>query len=366
MVRLIFISVVVIHGLLHLTGFAKEWSLGSQEGLSQKNLIDFSWSRSKVAGMFWLFCSIFFTASAILYLMRWESYWLLAGIALLMSQTLIIIYWQDARYGTIINVVILIALIFTAPAMSFEKMVEREIQSLKEHAKPGGIMITENSIARLPSNVRRWMHQSNVVGRENPNIVYVIQKGSMRSKPDGKWMPFEAQQYFSINPPSFVWDAKIKAASFIPIAGRDKYEDGKGNMLIKPLFLFTAANSSGKEIDESTLLRYMAEIAWFPQAAVSNYLKWESINDRQSRVTMSYEGVSASGIYHFNEDGNFAGFEAQRFYDRNGSYSKETWAVSAAGYKIIDNKFLPNSCQVTWRLKEGDFHWLNMEVTAVR
>ncbi|HEX8039943.1 MAG TPA: DUF6544 family protein, partial [Chryseosolibacter sp.] len=266
MVRLIFVSVIVLHGMLHLIGFAKEWSLSSHDGLSRKNLIDFSWRRSKAAGMFWLFTGILFTASAVFYLTRWESYWLVAAIAILMSQTLIIIYWQDARYGTIINVAILIALVFTAPAMAFEKMAEREIASLKRHATPDRVMITENTIANLPLSVRRWMHRSNVVGKENANIVCVVQKGSMRTRPDGKWMPFQAREYFSINPPSFVWTAKANAAPLIPIAGRDKYEDGKGNMLIKPLFLFTAADRSGDEIDESTLLRYMAEIAWFPHA----------------------------------------------------------------------------------------------------
>lgn len=365
MVRLIFVSVIVLHGMLHLIGFAKEWSLASHDGLSGKNLVDFSWRRSRAAGMFWLFTGILFMATAAFYLTRWESYWLFAAIAILMSQTLIIIYWQDARYGTFINVAIVIALVFTAPAMAFEKMAEREVAILKRRATPERILITENTIASLPLSVRRWMHRSNVVGKENANIVCVVQKGTMRTRPEGKWMPFQAREYFSINPPSFVWMAKTRAAPLIPIAGRDKYQDGKGHMLIKPLFLFTAADRSGDEIDQSTLLRYLAEMAWLPQAAVSKYLKWESLGELRSRVTMSYEGVSASGVYHFNADGTIARFEAQRYFDRGGVYSKEIWAVTVGGYKIIDNKFLPSSCQVTWKLKEGDFHWLDMEVAAV-
>jgi hypothetical protein len=249
--------------------------------------------------------------------------------------------------------------------MYFGKTVAQEVSSMRRAADANEKTVTEEMVAGLPGNVQRWMRTSNVVGRKTANVIRVTQKGSMRTKPDGKWMAFEAVQHFSIDPPAFVWSAKMEAAPLVTIAARDKFSDGKGNMLIKPLYLFTAANSTGSEIDQGTLLRFLAEMAWFPQAAVSNYLKWEFINDNLARVTMSYGGVTASGIYFFNDDGTFAGFEAMRYGDFDGTYRKEKWSIATTGYKTFNGIMIGNKNEVTWKLEEGDFKWLTVEITGM-
>ena len=59
----------------------------------------------------------------------------------------------------------------------------------------------------------------------------------MKLKVEQNWLPVEAKQYFSVQQPGFIWDADIKLAPLFHIAGRDKYFEGKGNMLIKILSL---------------------------------------------------------------------------------------------------------------------------------
>jgi hypothetical protein len=249
--------------------------------------------------------------------------------------------------------------------MHFDAVGKQESKTLQARATPIGPLITEEMISGLPRNVQRWMRQSGVVGKANPNIIHIKQKGNVRTKPDGKWMPFRAEQYFSIDPPSFVWDAKIDAAPLVHIAGRDKFEDGKGHMLIKPLSIFTAANSAGKEIDQGTLLRYLAEMAWFPQAAISDYLQWEAIDERRASVTMTYGGTTASGTYYFKENGDVTGFEALRYGDFDGNYRKELWSTSVTGYKTINGRRMGYASEATWKLKEADFKWMTLELTEI-
>jgi hypothetical protein len=187
----------------------------------------------------------------------------------------------------------------------------------------------------------------------------------MRTDSSGNWVPFDAEQYFTIDPPGFVWNAHIHTRKFIDIVGRDKYENGKGNMLIKAASLITIANSSGKEIDQGTLIRYMAEMMWFPHAAVRDYLDWKEIDSTHARATMSYGGITASGVYTFNEEGFPIGFEAQRYRDLNGKYTKETWSVAITDYTYFNGVAIGNKSEVTWKLKEGDFTWLKLEVTDI-
>ena len=187
----------------------------------------------------------------------------------------------------------------------------------------------------------------------------------MRTKPDAAWMPFTATQYFTIDPPAFVWSASVKAGSLVTIAGRDKYENGRGNMVIKPLYIFEAANSSGEQVDQGALLRYVAEMAWFPQAAVSDYLQWEAVGENEARVTMTYGGLSASGIYTFDNQGRVIGFHAKRYGDFDGISRKETWSVVTKEHRSLGSLYVGCVSEVTWKLQDGDFHWLSLEVKTL-
>ena len=365
MLRIIFASILVIHSLLHLIGVSKEWTTGPYGQRSDETLVNTSGNTSKITGAVWLLASILFLSGAAGFLLQKDWYWIPAAVALLISQILIMVDWQDAKYGTIVNIAILVVVVFSAAAMCFDRKVQREVDSIRHQAMKNDRMISEEMVSKLPKNVQRWMRESNVVGRKTRNVIRVLQKGSMRTKPESKWMPFEAIQYFSIEPPAFLWSANIKPAPLFTIAGRDKYQDGEGNMLIKPLYLFTAADSRGKEINQGTLLRYMAEMAWFPQAAASKYLQWEFIDDHHAKVTMDYGGTTASGIYVFNDDGGVAGFEALRFGDFEGDYRLEKWSVATTGYKNFNGILVGHKNEVTWKLKEGDFKWLKIEITTM-
>ena len=68
------------------------------------------------------------------------------------------------------------------------------------------------------------------------------------------------------------------------------------------------------------MLRYLGEIVWVPSAALSDYITWEEMDSTTARATMSYEGITASGIFKFDENGAFVSFEAGRYYYRKEGY----------------------------------------------
>src|SRR5665647_439903 len=101
--RIAFLVLVIVHGLIHLFGYVKAFGLSDVKQLTQ--------TISKPFGVIWLLAFIFFVIAAILFAFK-NNYWLLFGlIASVTSQVLIIFFWHDARFGTIANVIILIAAI---------------------------------------------------------------------------------------------------------------------------------------------------------------------------------------------------------------------------------------------------------------
>ncbi len=360
MVRIIFAIFIVLHGLIHVMGFMRAFNLATISQLTQ--------SISKPAGLLWFLTALLFLAVFIVFLINKEWWWMIAAPAILFSQLLIIFYWQDAKFGTIANVIILAATIVAIGNWQFHTMVQKELKSLANLTIPEKKVLTKEMIETLPLVVQKWMQRSNVLGKEIVQTVYLEQTGEMRTTPDSKWMPFEANQWFTTGEPGFIWIVDVKAAPGIHLKGRDKYEDGKGHMLIKLLSLFTVADATGSETDQGTLLRYLAEIIWFPSAAVYDYIKWEQIDPQTAKATMTFCGITASGFFKFDMNNDVISFEARRYFDRKDGATLEGWFIEADpdGYKEFNGIRIPARGTVTWRLKEGDYTWLKLEIEDIQ
>jgi len=268
----------------------------------------------------------------------------------------------------LIVIVVLLALFIAGSFIAkflFNQNVEKEIEEFFSKVENKDEIVTKTDISELPQNVQKWLEYSGIIGKEKITSVRLKQKADMRLEKDKPWMPVQAEQYFTLDEPGFIWKANIKAAPLIHITGRDKYENGKGNMLIKVLSIFTVADSQGKEIDQGTLLRYLAETMWFPTAALNEYLTWEEIDADNAKATMTYGEIMASGIFTFNDRGEVINFEAERYGEFDGETRLETWSIPVRDYKEFEGIRIPTKGAVTWKLDTGDFNWFNFEVTEV-
>ena len=100
-------------------------------------------------------------------------------------------------------------------------------------------------------------------------------------------------------------------------------------------------DAKGKEIDQGALLRYLGEIVWVPSAALSDYITREEMDSITARATMSYGGITASGIFKFDENGAFVSFEADRYYYRKEGSTLEKWVITAKNYKEFEGIRVP-------------------------
>jgi Flp pilus assembly protein protease CpaA len=98
--RIAFFLLLIVHGLIHLMGFVKAFGLSEMKELTQPI--------SKPLGILWLIVFLLFASVAVMYLFKYPYWWLFGLIAVFVSQTLIIYSWQDAKFGTIANAIILI------------------------------------------------------------------------------------------------------------------------------------------------------------------------------------------------------------------------------------------------------------------
>lgn len=365
--KIFLVTGIIFHGLLHFFGFARLWHIMKAKNFTESTLFLIPESVQKPLGLVWLGAMVLFLFAATA-MMRGRSYWMiLAAAAVLVSQTLIVIYWQDAKAGSLANVLLCVPLAIAFGSRRFDKSVAEEIVNLTlaGNKVTGNDSIIGALVKEMPECVQQWLNVSGANGQNSVHAVHLKQEGSMRTRPDGKWMPTAAEQYFDLKDPAFVWKAKVYMNNMIWYAGRDKLKHGCGNMLIKLYGLVPIVNSTGPGIDQGTLLRFLGELCWFPTAAINPYISWEAAGAMKAKATFRYGKTTVSGIFSFNPDGNISGFRARRYMTLNGRTTLEDWYVACKEWQKLNGFRIPVTGEVTWQLKSGDFTYYKWNITEI-
>ncbi|HTD48149.1 MAG TPA: hypothetical protein VK881_12865 [bacterium] len=106
-IKWIVVAVLMLHGLIHVMGFLKEWHLADIKTLTDRTLVPLSDAMSRVLGLAWLGACVLLIYAAAALLARFEKWWIPALLGIGLSQALVILWWNDARAGTVVNIILL-------------------------------------------------------------------------------------------------------------------------------------------------------------------------------------------------------------------------------------------------------------------
>jgi len=359
--RIFFLIFVLLHALIHLLGFVK--------GFGIREVKELTLPITKPAGLLWLSATALLVAYAISYLAHSRHAWLIGFIAVAVSQVLIILFWKDARFGTLPNIIILLVSLASYGHYRFQNLTRQETEDLISKCSriQEGKIISESDISRLPDPVKKWLNNSGVTGKPFISVAKSVQQAEMKMKPgQEKWMKASAVQYSFIYVPSFIWIADVRMNSLLKFSGRDRFADGKGEMLIKLNSLINIVNEQGEKLDEAALQRYLGEMIWFPSLALSEYITWQQVDDSTVTATMSYKGTTGSGTFYFDGNGDFVKFSALRYMGNKPDSKRYEWVILVDGYKTFEGIKVPSEMTATWKLEEGDWTWLKLEIAEIK
>lgn len=246
----------------------------------------------------------------------------------------------------------------------FQKKIKQEVQQHIESQKTN--LHDPTCAQQIPPIVERWIQNSGI--RELPPFsrVKLKQKGELRTSPTAAWMPFEAEQWFSVKDPAFIWKARVEMIWPLFLSGHDRFLAGKGAMDISLASMIPVVSvKNDAKLDQASMIRYLAEICWFPSAASEPYIFWESQGDLTAKADFTYKGKSVSGKFTFNEEADLVSFEAWRFKDAGQNARKVRWVVRNMAFSVLNNVRIPSYSKVSWDLQEGEFHWLNVEIIDI-
>ena len=131
-VRWFVVVVVVAHGLIHLLGAAK--GLGWAEVTALPEPI------SPAMGLAWLAAAGIVVATGLLLAARNRRWWVAATIGAVVSQSVILTSWNDARAGTVANALLICALghaLASRGPSSYRAEYQRRIAAALGESLPG-------------------------------------------------------------------------------------------------------------------------------------------------------------------------------------------------------------------------------------
>lgn len=358
--RIALIIIIGIHGIIHLFGFLKAFGISEFTTLSQPI--------SKTFGLIWLLTFLLFALAIVLFILQFHYWWLSGFLAVVVSQVLIFNYWSDTKFGSIANLIILVSLIITYSSFSFKNMIAAERSEIFKSSEPViGKVITKETISELPSVVQKWLINNGTIGKSPISNVHLTQELKLKMKTEqSEWYNGTAEQYFTVKPPAFNWNIETQINSVLKVAGRDKFENGNGEMTIKLFSLIPVANAKNNEkVNQATLQRYLAEIVWFPSASLSPCIKWKSLSENSAMAIMEFKGVIGSGEFYFDKKGNFKKFVAMRYKDINAKEPTK-WTVTATKTEERNGIKIPTECEANWELVNGKWTWLKLKLTDIQ
>ena len=334
--------IILIHGLIHLMGFAKAFNYG--------NITQISKEISKPSGMLWLLAAFLFIAATILFLLKKDA-WMFVGLAaVIISQILIFTVWKDAKFGSIANIIILVAAVISWGSYHFEKGYQQDVtQNLQRTNMLKTDLITETDLLLLPEPVKRYLQYAGVINKTKLKNMRIVFEGQMREK--GKdFFPFTCEQYNFFDEPTrlFFMKATMKG---ITVPGYHKYSNAIALMDIRLFGYFPVVKKSGKDMDQAetvTLFNDMCLMA--PASLIDKRIVWQAIDSNSAKATFTNHAITISAILSFNNQGQLVDFISN---DRDVNHYAFSTPVS--NYKNINGINIMTYGETIWHYPDGKF-----------
>ncbi len=227
-------------------------------------------------------------------------------------------------------------------------------------------LVTEEMLAGLPEPARRYLRYAGVVGKPLVDTVRLRQRCRMRPGPGMPSFPLVAEQWYTVDPPGFIWDATVPVEGLPLVRGRDGYVEGRGLMTILLGSVVPFVNASGPEMDDASLLRHLSEMTWFPSAFLRSNVTWEAIDDANVRVTLADGDRRATGVLEIDAEGRLVAFRAERYAMVGTGFELRPWTAPTYEYGELAGLRLPVRGAAVWTLPDGsELEYITVELTEL-
>lgn len=263
--------------------------------------------------------------------------------------------------GIMLGVALIVAIFFKIPYSQIRTEFNAITGSLTATTDRAQGVFSEADITGLPEPVQKYFRYCGYIGTTKMTYAKVAyQNVDFALGRDKPLIKIDYTQYNFVNKPSRI--AYIDSSMYgIPFEGIDAYVDGAGSMKGVIAKLYTLFEQTGKAMDKSGLVTFLAESLMVPNAALQDYITWEPIDDLHAKAIINCNDISASGIFTFNGKGEMTSFatDDREVTAMDGTSEKIRWSVVCSEYQEIDGIRKPTVFQAIWNYDDGDLVYFN-------
>lgn len=365
--RLVFVVLMTIHGLIHLIGVVKAFGIADVPQLTRPI--------SPAFGVVWLLAALLTLAAMVALFVAPAWWWLIGAVALVVSQVAIVSSFADAKFGTLANVILLLGVIYgfaTQGPTSFRADLARHASAglARVAALPSPGLISEDDLAPLPPPVQRYLRVTGFVGQPRILSYRVTFSGRIRSDASAAWMPFEAEQQSFADEPTrlFLMSATM---SGVPVQAFHRFVGAAATMDVKVAGLIDMVHASGEVMNRSetvTLFNDMCILA--PGTLISPAIRWEAVDDHTANARFTLGEQTIAAVLHFDDDGQLIDFvsdDRSRAAPDGKSFASMRFSTPVRDYRAYGPFRLAAHGDARWHAPapEGEFVYGEFETLSV-
>ncbi len=344
-----FSALLFFHGAIHLMGFAKAFGYAPIENIHSQI--------PATSGLLWLVACALFIAAGIAFLAKADWWYLVSLIAVVLSSFLIISVWEDAKFGTTANIIILAGTMIGYGTSSFYRVYQREVNvNLSHRSSHPDALLTENDLIDLPEPVKKYIRFTGSIGKPKVTNFRIEFSGKIRKNEQSSWMPFTSEQYNFMNAATrlFFMKAVMKG---LPVSGFHSFKNGDAFMDIRLLSLFKVQYQSGKEMGIAETVTFFNDMCCMaPATLIDKRIKWLDSDNSSAHAEFSNNGITITARLYFNNTGELVNFVSDDRYAAgdNNTMKRLRWSTPLKEYREVDGYTLATSADAIYTYPEGD------------
>ncbi len=358
--RLVIVTVLVLHALLHGLGFAKGFGLAALPALTVPI--------SRGRGVLWLTAGLVLLVAATLFVLRARPFFAVAALGVVLSQIAIVLSFRDARAGTLPNV--LLAACAVWGAFSFGPFGLRAEYDARAGALSTSVAppITEAELAPLPELVQKYLRFVGVVGRPHVRTFHATFRGRIRSGPDAPWMELRGEQTNAVEPTVrlFFLDATMKG---LPVDGLHAYAPDGARMRVRLLSLLPVAGGSGLDFTRTETVTVLNDLCLMaPGALVDRRIAWKPIDARTVEATFTQGPHTVRATLLFDERGalvNFWSDDRPALAPDGRTFLPQRWSTPVGDYRLQGGLMLASRGEARYAAPTGEYAYIQFDDLSV-
>ena len=358
------VILTAVHGLIHLLGAAK--GLGWAEVATLREPI------SGPMGLLWLLAAVLVLGAAAALAVEVRGWWVVTGLAAVVSQAVIVTAWSDARAGTAVNVLLLLVSTYgyasRGPRSFRAEYLRRADAALAEPARTD--FVTEADLARLPDPVAGYVRQSGAVGHPHVHSFHASVHGRIRGGVDKPWMRFTGEQVntYGDHPRRlFRMDATMAG---LPVDVLHLFDE-HATMRVRAASVVPMVDAAGRDMDRAETVTMFNDLCVLaPAALVDAPVQWEVLDEHRVRGTFTHGNQTVRAELLFDDDHRLVDFVSDdrlRSSSDGHSFTPQRWSTPIGGYRDFGSRRIGATGEAHWHAPspEGEFGYLEFVVDDI-